>query len=137
MPACWTSKLRARVRKAADEPLIRAVARRFLECAGHRVVEAGQRARRTLDRFHASRESWDPIVTDVVVAGITRFALAQPPCACAPVSRVLCSPGAAVEPDGPGAVQTRGVPFPARPSDSQGRFGALAVAHEARPATER
>ena len=70
MPACWTSKLRARVRKAADEPLIRAVARRFLECAGHRVVEAGQRARRTLDRFDASRESWYPIVTDVVVAGM-------------------------------------------------------------------
>lgn len=137
MPACWTSGLRARVRKVADEPLIRAVARRFLECAGHRVVEAGQRARRTLDRFDASRESWDPIVTDVVVAGIPRFALAQPPCESAPGSRVLCSPGAAREPDGPGAVQTRGVPFPARPSDSQARFGAVAVALEAPAATER
>ena len=89
MPACWTSGLRARVFKVEDEPLIRAVARRFLECVGHRVVEAGQRARRTLDRFDASRESWDPIVTDVVVAGIIRFALAKPSCESATGARVL------------------------------------------------
>jgi two-component system cell cycle sensor histidine kinase/response regulator CckA len=126
----------ARILLVEDEDMIREVARRFLEQAGHRVVEAAS-GREALDRFARSEEAFDLLLTDVVMPGMGGLALARALRESAPGLRVLYMSGYAQELAGPGALDARGAPFLPKPFDAAALTSAVAAALAAPAGTGR